>query len=77
MNNGNDCSRTEVLTPTYRHLSSPSAVTLADPVFRTPRQEVAMLTAVHQGVAKPRKIHPYHVHMEWALRLLAGVGCGV
>lgn len=61
-------------TSTYRHLSCPSAVTLADSVFRTPRQEEAMLTAVHQGVAKTRQIHPHHVHMERALWLLTCMG---
>lgn len=60
-------------TSTYRHLSGPSAVVLADSVFRTSCQEVAVLTTVHQGVAKTRQIHAHHVHMEGALRLLAGV----
>ncbi len=60
-------------TSTYRHLSCPSAVALADSVFRTPCQEVAMLTAVHQSVAKTRQVHPHHVHMEWALWLLTGM----
>lgn len=63
-----------VLTSTYWHLSRPSAVTLADSVLGTPCQEVTVLTAVHQSVAKTGQIHPHHVHMERALRLLAGVG---
>lgn len=63
------------LTPTYWHLSCPSAITLTDSVLGTPCQEVTMLTAVHQSVAKTGQIHPQHVHMEHALRLLAGMGC--
>ncbi|TNN72295.1 hypothetical protein EYF80_017447 [Liparis tanakae] len=57
-----------------KHLSCPSAVILADSVFRATRQEEAMLTAVHQRVAKTRQIHPHHVHMERALWLLTGMG---
>lgn len=60
-------------TSTHRHFSSPSAIILADPVFRASCQEVAMLTAVNQGVAKPRQIHPHHIHMEWALWLLTSM----
>lgn len=62
------------ITSTYRHLPSPSAIILADSMLRAPCQEVAMLTAVHQGVAKTGQIHPHHVHMEWALWLLTGMG---
>lgn len=61
-------------TSAYRHFSRPSAVALTDSVFRAPSQEVTMLTAVHQGIAKTGQIHPHYVHMEWALRLLTGVG---
>lgn len=60
-------------TSAYWHLSCPSAIILADSVFGTPRQEVTMLTAVHQGVAKTRQIHPHYVHMERALWLLTGM----
>lgn len=63
------------VTPTYRHLPRPGAVALADSVLGPSRQEVAVLTAVHQGVAEARQVHPHHVHMQRALRLFAGVGC--
>lgn len=63
-------------TSAYWHLSCPRAIILADSVLRTPRQEVTMLTAVHQGVAKTRQIHPHYVHMERALWLLTGMGWG-
>lgn len=65
----------DLVTPTYRHLPRPGAVTLADPVLGSSRQEVAVLTAVHQCVAKARQVHPYHVHVQRALRLFAGVRC--
>lgn len=68
---GNVCF---LFTSAYWHLSCPGAITLADSVFRTPRQEVTMLTAVHQGVAKTGQIHPHYVHMERALWLLTGMG---
>lgn len=68
----------QVQVPQFRtsadwHLSRPRAIALAHSVFRTPRQEVAVLTAVHQGVAVSQQIHPRHVHVERALRLLTGV----
>lgn len=63
------------VTPTYRHLARPCAVALADSVLGSSRQEVAVLTAVHQGVAKAWQVHPHHVHMQRALWLFAGVGC--
>lgn len=62
-------------TSTYRHLAGPGAVALAHSVLRSSRQEVAVLTAVHQRVAEARQVHPHHVHMQRALRLLAGVRC--
>lgn len=65
--------RSESHTSTYWHLSSPSAITLADSVFWAPCQEVSMLTAVHKRVAEPRQIHSHHVHMERALWLLTSV----
>lgn len=34
-----------------------------------------MLTTVNQRVAKARQVHAHHVHMQRALRLLAGVRC--
>lgn len=61
------------LTSTYRHLSGPSAVVLADSVFGAPGEEVAGLTAVNQSVAEPGQIHPHHVHVERTLRLLTGM----
>lgn len=71
----NDPHLFDWLTPTYGHLPRPGAVALAHSVLGSSRQEVAVLTAVHQRVAEARQVHPHHVHMQRTLRLFAGVRC--
>lgn len=68
-------SRFNCFTSTYWHLSGPRAITFAHSVLRTSSQEVARLTAVHQGVAKAGQIHSHYVDVKRTLRLLTGMGC--